>query len=55
VKLNCCPALYMYCKLWNTSGQQHFLLCFYLLGQHWQKETINKVCTLGFQSLQSIQ
>jgi hypothetical protein len=25
----------MGCRLWNNSGQQHFLLFF--LGQHWQK------------------
>jgi hypothetical protein len=36
----------------NTSGQQHFIL---FLGQHWQKEKINKVCKLEFQSLPSIQ
>jgi hypothetical protein len=28
---------------------------FLFLGQHWQKQTIDKVCTLAFQSLPSKQ
>jgi hypothetical protein len=45
----------MGCRLWNTSGQQQFLLFFLFLGQHRQKKTANKVCTLKFQRLPSIQ
>jgi hypothetical protein len=32
-------------------GSRTFFSFFLFLGQHWPKETINKVCTLAFQSL----
>jgi hypothetical protein len=35
-------------------GSSIFFSFFLFLGKHWQKETINKVCTMVFQSLLSI-
>jgi uncharacterized protein involved in cysteine biosynthesis len=36
-------------------GRRTFFSFFLFLGQHRQKETVNKVCTLAFQSLPSMQ